>query len=83
MDECFFDPVPLLFSDVTELERITFDPNVMGGRACIRDTRVTVSLVVKLVANGMTPDEIVEDYPGLLKKGLPIRRFPVVRSASV
>lgn len=28
-----------------ELERITFDPNVMGGRACIRGMRVTVSLV--------------------------------------
>ncbi len=46
-------------------ERITFDPNVMGGRACIRGLRVTVSLVVNLVANGMSVAEIIEAYPYL------------------
>ena len=46
-------------------DRITFDPNVMGGRACIRGLRVTVSLIVNLVANGMGTDEIVEAYPYL------------------
>lgn len=45
--------------------RITFDPNVMGGRACIRGMRVTVSLVLNLVANGMTVEEIIEAYPYL------------------
>jgi len=44
-------------------ERITFDPNVMGGRACIRGMRVPVSLLVNLVANGMTNEEIIEAYP--------------------
>lgn len=48
-----------------EFDRITFDPNVMGGRACIRGMRVTVSLVVNLVANGMTQDEILKAYPYL------------------
>jgi uncharacterized protein (DUF433 family) len=43
-------------------ERITFDPHVMGGRACIRGMRITVSLVVNLVANGMTLTEIIEAY---------------------
>lgn len=47
------------------LDRITFDPEVMGGRACIRGLRVTVSLVLNLTANGMTPEEIVEAYPYL------------------
>ncbi len=47
------------------LDRITFDPNVMGGRACIRGTRVTVSLVVNLVANGMSSEEVLEAYPYL------------------
>ena len=47
------------------LERITFDPHVMGGRACIRDTRVTVSLILNLIANGMTTQEIIEAYPYL------------------
>ena len=46
-------------------DRITFDPNVMSGRACIRGLRVTVSLIVNLVANGMGTDEIVEAYPYL------------------
>ena len=44
-------------------ERITFDPQVMGGRACIRGMRITVSLVVNLVANGMTIAEIINAYP--------------------
>ena len=46
-------------------ERITFDPNVMAGRACIRGMRITVSLVVNLVANGMSPAEIIREYPDL------------------
>lgn len=46
-----------------EFERITFDPSVMGGKACIRGLRVTVSLVVNLVANGMSHQEIIEAYP--------------------
>ncbi len=46
-------------------ERITFDPNIMGGRACIRHKRVTVSLIINLVANGMSTEEIIEAYPYL------------------
>lgn len=47
------------------LERITFDPEVKGGRTCIRSTRMTVSLVLNPIANGMTQDEILEAYPYL------------------
>jgi uncharacterized protein (DUF433 family) len=47
------------------LDRITFDPHVMGGRACLRGMRITVSLIVTLVANGMTTAEILEAYPYL------------------
>jgi uncharacterized protein (DUF433 family) len=50
---------------MADLDRITFDPNVMGGRACIRDTRVPVSLVVNLVADDMAREEILEAYPYL------------------
>lgn len=46
-------------------DRINFDPQIMGGRACIRRLRVTVSLILNLTANGMTPEEIVEAYPYL------------------
>jgi uncharacterized protein (DUF433 family) len=48
-----------------EFDRITFDPTVMGGRACIRGARITVSLILNLVANGMGIAEIVEAYPYL------------------
>ena len=46
-------------------DRITFDPNMMGGRACIRGMRVTVALILNLVANGMGEREIIADYPYL------------------
>jgi uncharacterized protein (DUF433 family) len=51
--------------DMLGFDRITFDPNVMGGRACIRGMRVTVSLIINLLANGMSEKEIVEAYPYL------------------
>ena len=46
-------------------DRITFDPSTLGGKACIRGMRISVSLVVNLVANGMTASEIVIEYPNL------------------
>jgi uncharacterized protein (DUF433 family) len=46
-------------------DRITFDPNVMGGRACIRGMRLMVSLILNLVANGMGEREIIADCPYL------------------
>lgn len=48
-----------------EFDRITFDSQIMGGRACIRGMRITVSLIVNLVANGMTTEEIIDAYPDL------------------
>ena len=47
------------------LGRITFDPSVLGGRACIRGMRISVSLIVNLVANGMGAGEILQEYPDL------------------
>ncbi len=46
-------------------DRITHDPNILGGKACIRGMRIPVSLIVNLVANGMTVEEILEEYPDL------------------
>jgi len=46
-------------------DRITFDPNIMGGRACIRGMRITVALILNLVANRMTIEEIIQAYPYL------------------
>jgi uncharacterized protein (DUF433 family) len=47
------------------IDRITFDPNVMGGRPCIRGMRITVGTVVGLIASGATRREILADYPYL------------------
>jgi uncharacterized protein (DUF433 family) len=46
-----------------ELNRITLDPGVMGGKACIRGLRVTVGVVVGLLASGRSRDEILKAYP--------------------
>ena len=47
------------------LDRITFEPGKMGGQACIRGLRVTVGLVVSLVAEGLPWEEILAEYPYL------------------
>jgi len=47
------------------LPRITFDPGIMGGKPCIRGMRVTVGMIVGLVAEGHTKQEILEMYPYL------------------
>ena len=50
---------------MTQFNRITFDPNIMGGRACIRGMRLTVSLILNLISNGLTAPDIVKEYPYL------------------
>ena len=46
-------------------KRITFDPNIMGGQACIRGMRIPVSVIVGQIAHGASFDEILEGYPDL------------------
>ncbi len=46
-------------------DRITVDPERMGGVPCIRDTRVTVSMVLGQLAAGKTIEELLDDYPYL------------------
>ncbi len=47
------------------LARITFDPSIMGGKPCIRGMRVTVGMIVGLVASGYAKEEILRLYPYL------------------
>ena len=47
------------------LDRITFDTQIMGGRACIRGMRIPVSVIVGQFAHGATQEEILADYPDL------------------
>ena len=51
-------------------DRITFDPQILGGRACIRGMRITVAHVVTLIAEGAPVEEILEDYPYLERKDI-------------
>ena len=48
-----------------EIERVTIDPHVMGGKPCIRGLRVTVGMITGLVASGTSFGEIVNLYPYL------------------
>ena len=51
-------------------DRITFDQNVMSGRACIRGMRIPVSVIVSQVAHGATFDEILQGYPDLEREDI-------------
>lgn len=53
-----------------KFDRITFDPKIMGGRACIRGIRIPVSIIVSQVAHGATFEEILEDYPDLEREDI-------------
>ncbi|MBK5964027.1 hypothetical protein CCR95_07980 [Thiocystis minor] len=46
-------------------QRITFDPRIMGGQACIRGLRITAALIIRLVAQGRSRDAILAEYPDL------------------
>ena len=47
------------------LARISIDPNVCFGKPCIRGTRIWVSLILDFLANGMSMDELLAEYPQL------------------
>lgn len=48
---------------MTGYDRITFDPQILGGRACMHGMRLSVSLPVDLVANDMSVEQILREYP--------------------
>lgn len=50
---------------MTQGLRITIDPGICHGKACIRGLRYPVSMILELLAGGMTPAEILEDHPDL------------------
>jgi uncharacterized protein (DUF433 family) len=52
------------------LDRITFDPLILGGRACIRGMRIPVSVIVGQIAHGATWDEVLKDYPDLEREDI-------------
>ena len=52
------------------LERVSVDPNVCFGKPCIRGTRIWVSLLLDLLADGMTVEEILDEYPQLTEEDI-------------
>ena len=55
---------------MTDFDRITFDSQTMGGRACIRGLRIPVSVIVNKVAPGAGFDEILQVYPDLEREDI-------------
>ncbi len=53
-----------------QLKRITVDPQVMGGKPCIRNMRVTVGTIVGLIGSGRTLDEVLKEYPYLEREDI-------------
>ncbi len=56
---------PAAYRGVMAFERITVDPERMGGLPCIRDLRVTVAMVLGQLASDQSVDEVLADYPYL------------------
>lgn len=56
-------------------DRITRNPRIMGGQACIRGTRLTAATVVGLVASGTPTEKIFADYPWLEPDDIPAALF--------
>jgi uncharacterized protein (DUF433 family) len=55
---------------MSNFTRITQDPAVMGGKACIRGLRVTVGMIVGQIGAGRTVDELLIDYPYLEREDI-------------
>jgi len=55
---------------MVKLDRITRAPEVMGGKACIRGMRVTVSMLVGQIGAGLGIDEVLADYPYLEREDI-------------
>lgn len=55
---------------MTHLDRITQQPEIMGGKACIRGLRVTVGMIVGQIGAGRALDELLTDYPYLQREDI-------------
>ena len=52
------------------LKRISINPKICFGKPCIRGTRIWVSLILDFMANGMSIEEILEEYPSLTREDI-------------
>ena len=49
------------------LQRIVVNPKIMGGKPIVKGTRITLEQILKLLAQGLSPDDIIRDYPHLTR----------------
>lgn len=52
------------------LDRISINPQVCGGKPCIKGTRIWVSLILDLLASGIEESELLAEYPGLVHEDI-------------
>ena len=52
------------------LDRITIDPNICHGQACVKGTRIPVHQIISMLANGDTIDELLTEYPSLQREDI-------------
>lgn len=55
---------------ISLLDRITIDPNICHGKPCIRGLRYPVAVLLELLSSGMSMDEVLADYPDLVREDL-------------
>ena len=60
----------MVFMGAFMFDRITFDPEILGGRACIRGMRIPVSVLVGRIAHGESWEQVIMDYPDLTREDL-------------
>ena len=59
-------PTPTAEERIERLRRISIDPNVCGGKPCVRGTRIYISILLDGLAEGLTPQQLLEHYPQLV-----------------
>jgi uncharacterized protein (DUF433 family) len=52
------------------LQRVSVDPRVCGGKPCILGTRIDIAIILDGLAEGLTPDQIIDHYPQLTKEDI-------------
>jgi len=61
---------PLQYENNSMNKRITIDPKICHGQACIKDTRIPVYQILRMLANGDTIEDLLEEYPSLTREDI-------------
>ena len=66
----FIKKNPLIIFTMNHLKRISINPNICHGKACIKGTRIMVSIILDNLAEGVPQKEILQDYPSLKQEDI-------------